>query len=339
MSREPRPRGVTARDIADASGVSVATVSYVLSGREGVRISEQTRQRVLDTARRIGYRRNSLAAALRKGRMHTVGIVCSSFTRNTPAASRYAYVKDLMLALTFAAARDGLTAVLFIDKPVDQLKPEEIADRRVDGAILFNMYGQGEWVQAVGATGLPCVEIGSGYGPYQVHADNEGGAHAAVEHLVGLGHRRIGHWRGPESVPSANQRVQGFRDAVRAAGIPESESPIVSEGREFAEMLRRPDCPTAFFLNNDERAVEALDRMHAAGLQAPRDLSLVGFDNDLRAQTVRPQLTTVQNPLDAMADAAVHLIQAQVAGEEIPAPRVVVPTHLVIRDSTAPPLR
>lgn len=163
MSREPRPGGVTARDIADASGVSVATVSYVLSGREGVRISEQTRQRVLETARRIGYRRNSLAAALRKGRLHTVGIVCSSFTRNTPAASRYAYVKDLMLALTFAAARAGLTAVLFIDKPVDQIKPDEIADRRVDGAILFNMYGQGEWVQAVCATGLPCVEIGSGY--------------------------------------------------------------------------------------------------------------------------------------------------------------------------------
>ena len=111
----------------------------------------------------------------------------------------------------------------------------------------------------------------------------------------------------------------------------------MTSAQEFARALSRLDRPTAIFTFMDAIAVEATDCIHEAGLKVPGDISLIGYDNDLRATTMRPALTTVQNPLTQMADAAVTLLKAQVRQQEIPTEREVAPTHLVVRYSTAPP--
>jgi LacI family transcriptional regulator len=328
--------GVTSRDIARETGVSTATVSYVLSGRADARVSEKTRERVLAAAERLGYRRNALARALRTGRTYTLGVVCPLGSTRALGASRFIYAKDLLLAVSAAAARAGMSTTPLIRTREDPLLPEHLADGRFEGMILFGVYQADDWVRSVYATGLPCVEIGMVSGLHQVHADHRGGVRSAVEHLRGLGHRRICYWRGPEEVPAARERAAGFLEGARDAGLPPDWAPVVTTAEETAALLARADRPTALVLYNDERAPQALDLIHAAGLRVPEDLSLVGFDNDVRATTVRPQLTTVQNPLDAMADAAIGLLQAQIAGVEVPVSLPPVPTRLVVRESTAP---
>ncbi len=328
------PKNVTLRQIAEACGVSSKTVSYILTDRPGASVSEQTRHRVLQASRQLGYTRNGLAAALRKGRMNTIGIVSPFDLDQATDTGRYVYAKNLMYAITIAAAREKLNTTFFVDNAVTGVAPAELADRRVDGVILLDLYDHEAWVRAIYATELPCIEIGSCFGPYHVTTDNRNAARAATEHLIGLGHRRIGHWYGGDSPIPAESRKEGFLDALRAAQLPEEESVVFHTEVELAALLRQPNRPTALFLYNDEYAERALDGVVAAGLRVPRDISLVGFDDDLRAISMRPKLTTVSLPLDAMARAAIRLMTAQLAGATLQETQAVLSAPLIIREST-----
>ena len=159
--KKPGDSAATTQDIARLSGVSTATVSYVLSGRKGVRISQQTREKVLEAARRLHYRRNALATALRKGRTNTIGIVAPYSVVGQPSSSHLVYGKDLILAITFAAAKAGMGVMLYVDAPESPLKPEDVTDRRVDGVVISGLYGVREWVDSLVSSGTSCVEIGS----------------------------------------------------------------------------------------------------------------------------------------------------------------------------------
>ena len=337
-----RASAVTTKGVAEATGISATTVASVLSGRNVVRVSEATRERVLAAAQEMGYRRNGLAAALRTGRTNTIGIVSPLAWSGVADKLRHGYLRDLLVGISVAAARAGMNAMTFLETPLAELAPESVADRRVEGVVLFGMpvdlEGAQEWVDALYATGIACAEIGSRYGRYQVHADNFGGARLATEHLIGLGHRRIGYRQIEDGRRvSAETRAAGFRAAAGAHGLSEAETPVARTRAEFGALLERPDRPTAFFCYNDGLAVQAFDDIHAAGLQIPDDISLVGFDNDQRAGAMRPRLTTVDNPLDALAEAAVALVLAQLRGEEAACASPLIDTHLVLRDSTAPP--
>jgi len=328
--------GATTQDIARLSGVSTATVSYVLSGRKGVRISQQTRERVLEAAKRLHYRRNALATALRKGRTNTLGIVAPYSVVGQPSSSHLVYGKDLILALTFAAARLGMGVMLYVDSPDSPLTPEHVTDRRVDGVVLSGIYGVREWVDSIVSSGTSCVEIGSTYGEYQVHPDNALGSRFAVEHLLTLGHRRIVHWRGPESALAAKERSDTFSTLMAGAGVPEPERQVVSSAEEIERLFLLPERPTAIFTYNDNRAVDAYHLLHKLGLRIPEDVSIVGFDNDIRAVSVLPPLTTVQNPVDEIADSAVRLLVDQIEGGASGREVVRIPNHLVARESTGP---
>lgn len=333
--------GATTKGIALATGISATTVASILSGRNVVRVSEATRDRVLTAAREMGYRRNGLAAALRTGRTNTIGIVSPLAWGGGSAHLRHGYLRDLLVAISVAAARAGMNAMTFLDMPLDPFPPGSVADRRVEGVVLFgitdDLPGARAWVDALYAMGIPCAEIGSRWGPYQVHADNVGGARQATEHLIGLGHRRIAFWRSGTHHVSSETREQGFRAAMRAAGLSEGEMFVFLEATELKDRFQRADRPTALFCHNDSLALYAFDHLRAAGLRVPEDVSLVGFDNDGRIEAMRPRLTTVINPLDGLADAAVALVRAQRAGEEIVLPAPLIETQLVVRESTAPP--
>ena len=264
-----RRESVTTADIARHCGVSRASVSYVLNGKSGTRISDATQQQNHSAAAELGYRGNAAATALRTGRTHSIGLV-SSIQRNPMMAdlSRN-YARNLFAELSLAAARAGMGADIFVDSLGLPLDTAVLMDGRVDGVIFFAQGGRPEWVEAASEIGLPCVEIGPSWGRYQVHQNNVGGTYAAVDHLLALGHRRIGHWRGPDDIFAAGERARAFHARMDAAGIPERDQPVVTTAQEFARALSRLDRPTAIFTFMDAIAVEATDCIHEAGLKVP----------------------------------------------------------------------
>ena len=337
MRKHKKPGPVTTLDIARASGVSTATVSYVLSGRSGVRISQETRDRVLEQARRMQYRPNGLATALRKGRTNTIGIVTPYAIVGRPSSSRLVYGKDLMLALTFAAARQGMSVMFYVDAPESPLTPESVMDRRVDGVILSGQYGVREWVESVTGSGLPCVEIGSAHGRWHVHPDNQLGVRQAVDHLLALGHRRIALWTGPDSALAARERAETFYSVMKEAGYSKEDLPTGACLEEIERLFTAEERPTALFTYNDSRAVDALHLFKRIGIRVPEDVSVIGFDNDIRATSAIPALTTVQNPVSEMADAAIRLLINQIEGVELEGQSLRIPTNLIVRESTSSP--
>jgi len=180
-------------------------------------------------------------------------------------------------------------------------------------------------------------------GPSTVEADNVGGARAATQHLIELGHRRIAHIRGRTDLVSAQLREQGYREALEAAGIPFDPELVRVGGYRAAEttdaareLLSRSDRPTAVFAANDLSAIRVLEIARDLGLRVPEDLSVVGFDNVPEAANAVPALTTVAQPLHQMGAEAVRLLLGLLAGGTTE-DHLLLPASLVVRASTSPP--
>jgi LacI family transcriptional regulator len=186
--------------------------------------------------------------------------------------------------------------------------------------------------------------VGSDAAP-TVDADNFHGAQLAVEHLLALGHRRIGFLgRPPRDLESGRQRERGYRQALENAGIPFDPALVraagyaESESTESAlQLLQLDDRPTAVFAANDVSAIATMEVAMTLGMQVPRDLSVIGFDNVPESTVVRPALTTIEQPLQLMGQRAVEMLLDLLAGKTPEPMRLRLPTRLVERDSCAPP--
>jgi DNA-binding LacI/PurR family transcriptional regulator len=330
---------VTIRDVAREAGVSKTTVAHVLRDSPDYRVHEGTRARVLDAANRLGYRRNALAAALSSGRLDTIGVLMPL----DHAEEISIYFKDMALAIAVEAAEAGLrmTLVPYRAGSGRITSPREVADQRVDGVLTVSVHDPA-FIESLYAANIPVVEIGGAIGGRSVRPDNAGGAGQAVEHLVSLGHRRIAHYRGRPNNATADQRAAGFRTACRTHGLSEADTPVLTS-EEIGDALAAPPNrrPTAFFAFNDGYAAHLYDLCTVHGLSVPKDISIVGFDDSVVAETVRPRMTAIHNPLRAQAAEAIRLLracwipeEAIEAGDRV---AVLVPTRLIARDSTAPP--
>ncbi|NUT98259.1 MAG: LacI family DNA-binding transcriptional regulator [Saccharothrix sp.] len=328
-------RPVTISYIAETAGVSVPTVSKVINGRAGV--SADTRARVEALVDAYGYRKSSspsrsgqmdlvfdeiesmwgveiIRGVQRAARKHRVGVVLSEFgpQRN---AIRY-WIDD-------ALDRRPVCVVV-----VAQLSHEDHERLRAMG-IPFVVFD-------------PTVELPDDV-PF-VGATNWAGGRMAARHLSGLGHRRIGMIAGPDDVLCCRARLDGYRAALDAAGLPVDpalvvRAPLTREGSHVAarELLALPDRPTAVFASDDVQALGVYDAAREAGLRIPADLSVVGFDDLPLAALVEPPLTTVHQPLVEMAMAATELALALGRGEQPPQVGLELATTLTVRASTAPP--
>ncbi len=333
MSRPERPKRVTVNDLATAAGVSIATVSYVLSGRKGVSISAATRAKVIAVAEEMGYRRNGLAAALRTGRLNTIGVVCPVNDVPIHELQRQTYISNALLALTAAATRRGMNPLLFFGDFASHMEPKDLADGRVDGVAVLSGSGLEDWVHSLVKTGLPCVEVGSAFGPYSVFPDHREGVRLAVRHLYELGHRRLAYHAPWPNVTAAKERLSAFKMETAELGISSEHAYF---GPDVAELLHRKMRPTGLVCFNDSAAVSAIRTASKLGLRVPTDLSVVGFDDDLRAVSCTPMLTTIHNPMDQIAQDAIDMVLKLVQGEAVEATRINVPTRLVLRESTGP---
>jgi LacI family transcriptional regulator len=330
----------TIRDIADAAGVSTATVSRVLNGRPDV--SPVTREAVLRVVDEQGFSTNRSARALSGGRTGLIGVTLPMvhveyFSRILWGASEALYEHDMRIVLC-PTMHERDREVTLLDR---------LLQGTTDGALLLLTKESNDALRALDRQGYPFVVLDPRHpvdeGTPVVSAAHWAGAKAATDHLLSLGHRRIGAITGPHGWVASVHRLDGYQAALAGAGVL-ADPALIAKGNFTSEsgheaatrLLGLPEPPTAIFAFNDEMAIGAMRAAEQRGLQLPRDLSIVGFDDVEKTELVTPALTTVRQPLAEMGRMAVSLLTRLLEGQPIEAMRVELATKLVVRDSTAP---
>ena len=335
--------GVTIDEVAALAGVSPMTVSRAIN--QG-KVRDDTRERVMRAVQALGYTPNLAASTLAAAQHTRIALIYTN-----PSG---AYLRELLVGLLRGASNAAIQLVIhYWDNldPVAERRAARALAGRVDGVILppplcESPVAVNELVQA----GIPVVAIASGHLRDDVSCVRIDDFHAGkemAEHLIQHGHTRIGFIRGRNDLSASARRYDGFATALHEAGL-EVEPSLVQEGDytyrsgldASEKLLSQPQPPTAIFASNDDMAAAAISVAHRQGLEVPRDLSVVGFDDTSAATTVWPELTTLHQPIAAMADAAIDILLRTIR-QRTDDSRVltdhVLPHRLVMRDSVAHP--
>lgn len=327
---------VTMSDVARLAGVSTATVSRVVNRRYGV--SESTIGQVRAAIEQLGYESSLVATSLRSSRTNVLGLVTHSFQ---------SYTAEVLKGVMDALSQSGFDLIIYANSDLygtysdgwEQRHLARLSGTLTDGCIVVTPSREVR-------SGTPVVVIDPARGSAvpSVTADNLAGATAVVEHLLGLGHRRIGFIAGRASLEAAWSREEGYRTALAEAGVP-IDSRLIARGSFNPEsaaplaraLLDRPDRPTAIFAASDGMALKTLEVAKELGLDVPGDLSVAGFDNIPESALAEPGLTTVDQSMYRLGYEAARMLKSLVRGDWEGPGRIVLPTRLVVRGSTAAP--
>jgi LacI family transcriptional regulator len=332
----PPKMAVTRKDVAHYAEVSTAVVSYVVNGGPK-NVSPATEARVRDAIAVLGYRPNAAARALKLGSSRMLGLIVPDNTNP--------FFTELAHAVEEEAGALGY-AVLLTNSDGSQAKERthvrNLAARQVDGVFLASVLFEPELADLEGAD-IPAVllatnKAASGFA--SVGTDLRGGARAAVEHLVGHGHTKIALAMGSNVAGEVDDRELGWLDALAGAGL--REGPIVRSlftrpGGYAAgqRLLASAERPTAVFASSDMQAIGIVRALHEAGLTLPNDMAIVSFDGSADAEYCWPALSTVKQPVRAMARAAVNSL---VGADKGSAPQhTIIASELILRRSCGCP--
>jgi LacI family transcriptional regulator len=327
---------VTIKEVARQAGVSVATVSRVFTGHGPVQ--EETRRRVLEVASRLRYVPHAAARSLTTNKTGAVGVVLPNLYGE--------FFSEVIRGIDLTARRSGYH-VLVSSSHSDRTEVEAVLRAlrgRVDGLIVMSPEADAQALEANLPAALPVVLLncradGSDFA--SINIDNYGGAFAMTRHLMALGHRRIAFLRGAPDNYDAGERLRGYRDALRAAGVdPEDELELAGDFSEESGyraggvLLRLAPRPTAVFAANDSMAIGLLHAFQEAGVRVPEEIAVAGFDDIPIGRFLTPPLTTVRVAIaDLGALAIQQLLEALESGAAPKHRREVLPTALVIRGS------
>jgi LacI family transcriptional regulator len=347
---------VTIYDVAARAGVSIKTVSRVMNKEPNVRPA--MRDRVLQAAGELGYSPNLSARSLAGSRSFVIAVfVDAALTIDHWRSERGAdYLSRIQLGATLECREAGYHLLIeLIDHEGPQVRQEVaalLAALKPDGVILTPPSSDNPVVlELLDKAGTPYVRLGperaEGLGP-RVHMDDVAAAREMTEHLIGLGHKRIGFIVGEPRYGASQARREGYLAAMKAHGLPVSEG-LVRQGDftfqsgivEAKALLALPDRPTAIFASNDDMALGCVAAIAEAGLMTPGDVSVAGFDDSPSSRFSRPQLTTVRQPVAEMSSVAAKLLIARAkTNETAERPEdILLPFELIHRASTAPPPR
>ncbi|GAA4488255.1 LacI family DNA-binding transcriptional regulator [Microbacterium panaciterrae] len=330
-------RRLTIHDVARAAGVSVATVSKAINGRDGV--SPSTLEHVQEVVAQLGYESSLVATSMRRRRTDVIGVLVAEFEP---------FAVQLLQGVSAALQGTRFDVLAYAGSVSagehlgwERRSLSRLGGTLIDGAILVTP----TTTPAEATVPLVAIDPHAGPdGPASVSVRNAEGALAVTTHLIALGHRRIAHLRGRTDLESAHQREEGYRRALEAAGIAFDPALVVDGGYRAATstagahaLLDLAVPPTAVFAANDLSGIEMIRVATERGLRIPEDLSVVGFDDVPEAAAHVPQLTTVRQPLAAMGAEAVRLLLAMLEGG--PLEHVRMPAELIVRASTTPPRR
>lgn len=331
---DPSARPVSIRDVAARAGVSRQTVSRVLNGLPGM--TEETAARVRQVMEEVGYRPNRAARILASSRHRTIGLITTAPTMFGPAS--------IALAIERAARAHGyqLTMISVPTQTDDELSSalDELLWQGVDGLIVIAPQNRTWPLIQRRLGGLPSLTLQWRGGPAHTAAlDQHAGAVLATRHLIDLGHTRVLHLAGPDGWAEVEQRADGYAEALRTAGL--EPLPLVrgdwtaDSGYEVGLRVLPARDVTAVFASNDQMAIGLLHAAHELGIDVPRELSIVGFDDIPEARHATPPLTTVRQEFGALGEAAISRLVALVEGREITDNEITDQTVLEVRGSTA----
>lgn len=332
-------RRPTITDVANALGLSIATVSRALAKPDMV--TDETRARVLEAVERLGYRPNLLARDLRRQVSKVVFVVAP---RLSP------FFLDVFQGVDQAARTMGYTVLLgFTDRNGEREEAlyDQVLSNRADGLILVTSSRAPSPEPRKPSHRLPPIVVALEAVDWAnlptVRADHRAAAKDAVDYLYSLGHRAIAHIPGPVGTsPMARNRLEGYRAALAAHGLQSSER--LGEGGQFTletgyaamqALLQEGPRPTAVFVANDEMAIGAIQAIKAAGLRVPHDISVMGVDDQRIGRSYDPALTTVRVPAADIGYRSMVILGKVLNGEPYEE-TVVVPTEIIVRQSTAP---
>lgn len=337
-----RARRPGSTDVARLAGVSQKTVSRVLNGEPYVK--EEVRRRVLDAVRELRYRRNNVARALNSGRTQRLGVVSLGTALFGPSSQLVALERaarstgySLSIVNTFEGDADGVAGAV-----------EHLLEQGVDGIILSEPIDEGQdeplkidvpvlsFGRFPGLEGQPVLLTGG---------DGVDAGRTATEHLLGLGHRTVWHVAGPQRWWASRDRLEGWRQALAAAGA--TEPPVLegdwtpASGYEAGRQLATNDEVSAIFVANDDMAIGVMRALTEAGVAVPDDVSIVGFDDIPAAEYLSPPLTTIPQDFDLyVARGLTSLVQEIEAPTGARSPETEPPPlRLIVRSSTSAPTR
>lgn len=332
-------------DLARMAGVSAMTVSRVLNNRPGV--GEETRQRVLELLSGSGYTPNisarSLAGSRAGGRTQVLGMVVPDLSTQ--------YVSEIARGAGEAAVKHGYDVILYTSTNGEHAyeRVHALTKGIVDGLLLVLPHASAEYTELLRRTRLPVIVIdhrGEIADTPAVTVDNYSGARLAVDHLVGLGHRRIGFITGRMDTRASQERLRGYREGLLVHGLSVDEALIrpadflrPSGFHAAGELLALGEAPSAIFVSNDVMAFGAMDAIKDHGLRIPDDISVIGFDDIPMSAQVHPPLTTVRQPLYEMGAAATSMLITLLADVSLSTDHPELSTELIVRESTGPVAR
>jgi LacI family repressor for deo operon, udp, cdd, tsx, nupC, and nupG len=344
--RKPTSAGsVSITDVARIAGVSIATVSRCLN--EPDRVRDATRERVQATILKTGYSPNTLAQNFRRGKTHVIMVVLPCV--GDP------FFTEVMSGIRSVASAKGYS-LLINETQFNTMTADEIGamvvSRQADGIVLLaSLSPFGNEVLSSRSHQLLPIVIGCETvspeleGFPGVHIDNEVAASEATNHLLRLGHRRIAFIYGQKQSLLTSDREKGYRKAMQNSGAIIEDGWVVEGGlsvdggsQATRELLRHARRPTAIFCANDEMAMGCLHEIKTQGLQVPKDVSVVGFDDTRYARILDPPLTTIHQPAEEIGKRVMHRLLKEIEqGRHDNAEPEIVPHQLIIRKSTAAP--
>lgn len=332
----------TIYDVARASGVSLATVSNVINN--GARpVKPETRQRILDAIEKLDYHPSAVARGLARQKTHSIGILFGVVESSAIVINAYSAA---ILQAALAEASDAGYNVTHLTTPWRGAAASLRAfrDGRTDGLLVVAPPSDSDLLPALASLGVPLVAVSApiGLAPVpSVDVDDDHGTRLAMEHLLSLGHRRIAHICGPENLPSAVVRREGYLRAMRGAGLPIREEYIVpgayrpEEGYVGTRSLMTLDePPSAIFAANDEIAFGVLEAARELGISIPGRLSLIGVDDRPVSAMLTPPLTTIHQPFEAIGRHAARMLVDAIEGAGHPPGEARFAPTLVVRGST-----
>ena len=334
--RQPWPRRPRLLDIARDAGVDPSVVSRVLNNKPDLAVRPETRERVIAAAARLNYRPNSAARSLRTAKGASIGLLVPGLYNN-------AYAEIAAGAEQRALATGYLLAVV-TGSLIERIS---MLASRVDGALIATATRDESMVAAVHEAGIPMLLVNRHeplLGLPSVTVDDEAGAAMATRHLLSLGHTRIAHIAGPQNTDTARRRLAGFELALSQRGVVPANEWIVevpySEAGGYTAagaLLSGRERPTAILASTVPVAIGAMSQIRKLGLEIPRDISIVGYDDVDLAMYLDPPLTTVRMPLREMGSYAVDLLVSLMGGRDVREIVLDISPELVVRASCAPP--
>jgi len=334
----PRSKAVTIVDIAKAAGVSHSTVSRVLNGRPNV--ASETRANIKRIASELGYVANMAARGLAGGRLGLIGVVSIDLSEG--------YILELVQSIDRRMAAQGLELMMCTTRDREESARdyiERLSMTLVDGLIIVLPTVPANTADLLRDRGVATVLVDqpAHTNASTVYADNRLGAELAVEHLIDLGHTRIGCIVGDPATQAAQDRLAGWKSTMRKYGLETDDALMfvgdfrADTGVQAVHHFATADVPiTAIVAANDVVALAAIGELQTLGKQVPADVSVIGFDDIPDAVQAAPALTTVRQPLAAMGAAAVELLVHHLDDDDAAVQHHELPTELIVRASTGP---